>query len=91
MIYIFLFSIQSLAIEMFKVINNIADDLFTTYHSYNLRSKSKFVVPSVRTLDKSQNSIQYYGPFIWNMIAGFTSKILKFYIYSKAEYENGNP
>ena len=61
---------------MFKVINNIAatiiDNLFTTYHSYNLRSKSKFVVPSVRTLDKSQNSIQYYGPFIWNMIAGFT-------------------
>ena len=38
------FNIQSLAIEMFKVINNIAatiiDDLFTTYHSYNLRSKS---------------------------------------------------
>ena len=35
------FNIQSLAIEMFKVINNIAatiiDDLFTTYHSYNLR------------------------------------------------------
>ena len=57
---------------MFKVINNIADDLFTTYHSYNLRSKSKFVVPSVRTLDKGQNSIQYYGPLIWNMIAGFT-------------------
>ena len=35
------FNIQSLAIEMFKVINNtavtITDDLFTTYHSYNLR------------------------------------------------------
>ena len=76
LIKIFFFNIQSLVIEMFKVINNIAatiiDDLFTTYHSYNLRSKSKFVVPSVRTLDKSQNSIQYYGPFIWNMIAGFT-------------------
>ena len=61
---------------MFKVINNIAatiiDDLFTTYHSYNLRSKSKFVVPSVRTLDKDKNFIQYFGPLIWNMIAGFT-------------------
>ena len=38
------FNIQSLAIEMFKVINNIAAaiiyDLFTTYHSYSLRSKS---------------------------------------------------
>ena len=61
---------------MFKVINNIAatiiGDLFTTYHSYNLHSKSTFVVPSVHTLDKGQNSIQYYGPLIWNMIAGFT-------------------
>ena len=36
------FNIQSLAIEMFKVINNIAaiiiDDLFTTYHiKYSLK------------------------------------------------------
>ena len=57
------FNIQSLAIEMFKVINNIAatiiDDLFTTYYSYNLCSKSKFVVPSVRTVHDGQNSIQY--------------------------------
>ena len=76
LIKIFLFNIQSLVIEMFKVINNIAatiiDDLFTTYHSYNLRSKSKFVVPSVRTLDKDKDFIQYFGPLIWNMIAGFT-------------------
>ena len=69
------FNIQSLAIEMFKVINNIAatiiNDLFTTYHSYNVRSKSKFVVPSVRTVHNGQNSIQYYsGPLIWNMIPG---------------------
>ena len=75
MIKIFLFNIQSLAIETFKVINNIAatiiDDLFTTYHSYNLPSKSKFVVPSVRRLDKVQNYIQDYDPLIWNMIADF--------------------
>ena len=66
LIKIFLFNIQSLAIEMFKVINNIAatiiGDLFTTYHSYNLRSKSKFVVPSVRTLDKGQISSSYLVP-----------------------------
>ena len=66
------FNVQSLAIEMFKVVNNIAatiiDDLFTTYQSYNLCSKSKFVVPSVRTVHSGQGSIQYYGHFIWNMI-----------------------
>ena len=69
------FNIQSLAIEMFKVINNIAatviDDLFTTYLSYNLRSKSKFVVPSVRTVHNDQYSIQYYRALIWNMIPGY--------------------
>ena len=72
---IFPFNIQSLVIEMFKVINNIAatiiDDLFTTYHSYNLRSKSEFVVPSVCTVYNGQNSIQYYGSPFWNMIVGF--------------------
>ena len=77
LIKILLFNIQSLVIEMFKVINDIAatiiDDLFTTYHSYNLRSKSKFVVPSVRTVHNGQNSIQYYGSLIWNMIIGYIS------------------
>ena len=69
------FNVQSFAIEMFKVINDIAatiiDDLFTTYHSYNLRSESKFFVPSVRTVHNGQNCIQYCGPLIWNMIAGY--------------------
>ena len=68
-------NIQSLAIEMFKVINHITvtviDNLFTTYHSCNLHSKCKFVVPSVRTVHNGQNSIQYYGPLIWNMIPGY--------------------
>ena len=75
LIKIFLFRIQSLLLEMFKIINNIAatiiDNLFTIYHSYNLRSKSKFVVPSVRTVHNGQNSIQYYGSLISNMIAGY--------------------
>ena len=69
------FSIQSLAIEMFKAINNIAatiiDDLFTTYQSYNFPWKSKFDVVNVLTVHNHQNSIQYYGPFIWNMTPGY--------------------
>ena len=63
LIKIFFFNIQSLAIEMFKVINNIAatiiDDLFTTYHSYNLRSKSKFLVSSVPTVHNGQNYMRF--------------------------------
>ena len=70
------FNIQSLlAIEMFKVINNtaatISDDLFTTYHSYNLCSKSKFVVPSVHTVNNGKNPIQYYGPLIGDIIPNY--------------------
>ena len=65
LIDIFLFNIQSLGTETFKVINNISatiiDDLFTTYHGHNLRSKSKFVAPNVHTLDKGQYSRQCYG------------------------------
>ena len=57
---------------MFKVINNIdatlIGDYFTIYHCYKLRSKSKFVVPRVRTVHNVQNSIQYYGLLIWDMI-----------------------
>ena len=51
------FNIQSLAIEIFKVTNNVGatiiDDLFTIYHNCDLRSKSKFVVPSVCTVLQS--------------------------------------
>ena len=47
------FNIQSLATEMFKVSNNttatiIGDLLTRSHHSYNLCSKSNFIVPCVR-------------------------------------------
>ena len=68
LIKIFFFDIQSLAIEMFKVINNIAaaiiDGLFTTYHSYNLCSKSTFIVSNVQTVRNGQNSIQLRFPYL---------------------------
>ena len=61
------FNVQSLAIEMFKVINNIAatiiDDLFTI--------DDLFIYLLVRTVHNGQNCIQYYGPLIWNMIPGY--------------------
>ena len=79
---------------MLKVINNIAatiiGDLFITYHSYNFRSKSKFVVPSVCTVHNSQNSIQYYDPLIWNMIPGFIKDSETLDIL-KGKYEDVSP
>ena len=61
----------------------IIDDLFTTYHTCNLRSKSKFVAPSVRTVHSGQNSVQYYGPLIWNMIPGH----IHVFLYKKNFYK----
>ena len=55
---------------MFKVSNNVTpiiiDELFTKSHSYNLRSKFSFVIPSVRTVYNGQNSIYYHDPLILN-------------------------
>ena len=56
------FDIQSLAIEMFKVSNNIAptiiDDLFkSSHHSYNLWSISNFAVAGVHTVHVSNVKI----------------------------------
>ena len=61
---------------MSKVNNNIAptiiDDLFTRFHnSYNLCSKSNFVVLGMLTVHNCQNSVQYYGPLIWIMILDY--------------------
>ena len=58
---------------MFTVGNNVAatiiGDLITRSHQgQNLRSKSNFVVPGMRTVHNGQNSIQIYGPLIWNAI-----------------------
>ena len=35
--------------------------------SYNLHSKSDFVIPQVSTILKESNSIRYYGPVIWSL------------------------
>ena len=77
---------------MLRVSNNIAptiiNDLFTrSHHSYDVHSKFNFVFPVVCTVHNGQNSVQYYGPLIWNIIPDymknsntlciFKSKILK--------------
>ena len=48
-----------------SVVSRIIDELLTNFHSYNLRSKSSFVIPSVRTV---QSSIHYQGPLTLNTI-----------------------
>ena len=66
-------NIKSLAIEMFKVVNNLSEgmikDLFMTNdHSYSLRSKTKFIIPRVASVSNGQNSLRYLGVKIWNLV-----------------------
>ena len=61
-------NIQSLAIEMYKPVNNLpGGNLFVrNNHNYNLRSRSEPAVPSINTAKillviQGQNSISYFG------------------------------
>ena len=67
------YSIQTLAMELYKVNNNISQtffwELFTRNNNgYYLLSKSDSVIPQIRSVLKGSNSIRYFGPVIWNLI-----------------------
>ena len=63
------YNIQTLCIELCKVYHNfsqnIFSELFTQSNStYNMRSKSDFVITQLNTVFKRSSSIIYYGPII---------------------------
>ena len=62
-------NIPSLAIEMYKAVNNLPRGNLSEFfvrnnHNYNLRSRSELIVPSINTAFKGQNSITYFGSVI---------------------------
>ena len=67
-------NIQSLAIEMYKVKNEIAPmitaNVFTRMpeNHYNFRHRSDFIVPFARTVYHGTESISYLGPKIWDIV-----------------------
>ena len=65
-------NIQSLAIEIYKVVNNVSTGDFKNFlqlsESNSLRSQNHLVIPQVNTVLKGKNSIRYFGPVIWNLI-----------------------
>ena len=66
-------NIQSLAIELYKVVNNLSEGTFKDifdqlYNGPNLRSQTDIRYPQVRTELNGKNSIRFYGPQIWNII-----------------------
>ena len=56
--------------------------------SYNLRSKSDFVIVLVRTVLKRSNSIRYYDPIICSLVyeeIGYADSLEKFKNKNKVE------
>ena len=87
--------IQSLVTEMYKTVNNLpganlSHFFVKNYHNYNLRSKLELTVPSINTVFKGQNSINYFGSIIWNSIPVELRKINPFQIF-KSEMKPWRP
>ena len=79
-------NIQSLAIGMYKAVNNLTggnlSKLFArNNHNYSLRSKSELTVSSINTAFKGQNSISYFGSVVWNSISAELREINFFQVF----------
>ena len=65
-------NIQNLAIEIYKVLNNLSfgdfQDFFELSKISNLRTQHHLAIPQVNTVHQGKNSIRYFGPVIWNSI-----------------------
>ena len=66
-------NIQSLAIELFKIKNNLSvtlmNDIFQpTAVSYNLRSQIDFTRPNVNSEHFGISSLRYMAPKVWDMV-----------------------
>ena len=67
-------NIQCLAIEMFKVKNRMGPtllgDIFIVreYYGPTLRTNSDFIIPNINSVHFGENSLQYFGGKIWNLI-----------------------
>ena len=74
--------IQSLAIELFKVKQNLSNVIMCNIFkkrtlTYNLRSQTDFVRDCVNTRRYGLNSLSYFAPKVWDMIS-FRNKEHKF-------------
>ena len=66
-------NIQKLAVEMYKVKNNISpipvQDLFVkSLPRTNTRQASDWIIPRVRTEKYGKETIRYRGPLIWDLV-----------------------
>ena len=66
-------NLQKLAIEMYKVKNNLSpvpiQEIFRQVNdSQQLRNKNDFEIPKVRTVNNGIETIRYRGPITWDLV-----------------------
>ena len=88
-------NIRSLAIEMHEAVNNLPGGNLSEFfvgnnHNYNLCSRSELTIPSINTVFKGQDSINYFGSVIWNSIPAELREISSFQVF-KSEIKAWRP
>ena len=65
-------NIHKVAIEMYKVKNNICpkfiSDIFCTQNSLSTRSNRDFLRPNLETVFKGELSFRSFGPIVWDLM-----------------------
>ena len=79
-------NIQTLAVEMFKVKNNLSpkiiQDLFKLRNDLpNIRSSNEFCLPTPHTVKYGTESLRYLGPKIWNILPNSLKKSSSLYSF----------
>ena len=80
-------NIQKVAIEMFKVKNNLCPAIFRNIFSVNTNSRSNayFHRPNVNKVYKGEHSIRYFGPLVWDTMVPERLKTISIYDEFKRE------
>ena len=71
-------NIQALAIELYKVRNNLSPQIMTDMFHFrnnrpNIRNDNEFWVPMPKTTKYGSESVKYLGPIIWNILQNLCS------------------
>ena len=63
-------NIQKIAIEMFKVKNNLTPKPFQDIFVMKERGSNDFVIPRINTVKMGEGSVRYRGPKTWEIVPG---------------------
>ena len=61
-------NIQKIAIEMFKVKNNLTPKPFQNIFQMRERGGNDFVIPKIDTVKMGEGSVRYRGPKTWEIV-----------------------